>query len=76
MMPGDLIFFSKNGRVHHVGIYVGSKVNNNGEIEIIMVHAPSARKTVRYERVDKKYWLSQKPEVRRVLGVNQLYASR
>ena len=23
MQPGDLVFFQKNGDVHHVGIYIG-----------------------------------------------------
>lgn len=46
MQPGDLIFFAKGGRVHHVGIYVG-----NGQ----MIHAPQTGDVVRYASVNTAY---------------------
>lgn len=46
MQPGDLIFFAKSGRVHHVGIYVG-----NGQ----MIHAPQTGDVVRYASVNTAY---------------------
>lgn len=46
MQPGDLIFFAKNGRVHHVGIYAGG-----GQ----MIHAPHTGDVVRYASVNTAY---------------------
>lgn len=43
LQPGDLVFFSKNGDVHHVGIYVG-----NG----MMIHAPYTGASVQYQSID------------------------
>lgn len=46
MQPGDLVFFAKGGRVHHVGIYAG-----NGQ----MIHAPHTGDVVRYSSVNTAY---------------------
>lgn len=50
LMPGDLVFFEKNGDVHHVGIYVG-----NG----YMIHAPYTGAVVSYQSIDTPYYKSQ-----------------
>lgn len=41
-LPGDLVFFTKNGITHHIGIYVG-----NGQ----MIHAPRPGQKVKYATV-------------------------
>ena len=46
LQPGDLLFFAKNGRVHHVGIYVG-----NGQ----MIHAPHTGAKIRYDSINTAY---------------------
>lgn len=46
LQPGDLLFFAKNGRVHHVGIYAG-----NGQ----MIHAPHTGDVVRYASINSAY---------------------
>lgn len=46
LQPGDLLFFAKNGRVHHVGIYVG-----NGQ----MIHAPHTGSYVKYDSINTAY---------------------
>lgn len=43
LQPGDLVFFQKNGTIHHVGIYVGG-----GQ----MIHAPQTGKTVSYQSIN------------------------
>lgn len=50
LMPGDLVFFEKNGDVHHVGIYVG-----NG----YMIHAPYTGAVVSYQSIDTEYYREQ-----------------
>lgn len=50
LMPGDLVFFEKNGDVHHVGMYVG-----NGN----MIHAPYTGAVVSYQSIDTPYYKSQ-----------------
>lgn len=50
LMPGDLVFFEKDGDVHHVGIYVG-----NG----YMIHAPYTGAVVSYQSIDTPYYKSQ-----------------
>lgn len=48
MQPGDVVFFSINGRgIDHVGIYIGG-----GRF----VHAPNSRSRVRIEPLDNPYW--------------------
>ncbi len=46
LQPGDLLFFAKNGTVHHVGIYVG-----NGQ----MIHAPQTGDVVKYSSINTSY---------------------
>lgn len=46
LQPGDLLFFAKNGRVHHVGIYVGG-----GQ----MIHAPHTGSKVKYDSINTAY---------------------
>lgn len=43
LMPGDLVFFKKNGDVHHVGIYVGDGM---------MIHSPHTGAVVSYQSID------------------------
>lgn len=50
LQPGDLVFFQKNGDVHHVGIYVGDG---------IMIHAPHTGAVVQYQSIDTPYYSSQ-----------------
>lgn len=45
LQPGDLLFFAKNGRVHHVGIYAGG-----GQ----MIHAPHTGDVVRYAPISSR----------------------
>ncbi len=47
LRQGDLLFFSIQGKVSHVGIYVG-----NGTF----VHAPSSGKKVSYASIESPYW--------------------
>jgi probable lipoprotein NlpC len=51
IQPGDLVFFQQNGRVFHVGIYIG---------EGWFFHsASSGPKTgVMYSRLDERFWSS------------------
>ncbi len=46
LQPGDLLFFARNGKVHHVGIYAG-----NGQ----MIHAPHTGDVVRYTSINTSY---------------------
>ena len=50
LQPGDLVFFQKNGDVHHVGIYAGDG---------IMIHAPYTGAVVQYQSIDTPYYSSQ-----------------
>ena len=47
LSPGDLIFFSRNKRVTHIGIYIG---------EQRFVHAPNRHEAVRISHLDESYW--------------------
>ena len=47
LQSGDLVLFSANRRISHVGIYVG-----NGQF----VHAPNSGGTVRLDRLDGPGW--------------------
>lgn len=77
LIPGDLLFFRRDSRGgRHVGIYVGSKTDDKGNIQLMMIHAPGEGKTVRYENVNKRYWENRFTSVKRVLGSDNLYASR
>lgn len=55
---GDLVFFGSNGKVSHVGIYVG---------EGRFVHAPSTGGTVRLDRLDGPWWRDHYSGARRLL---------
>ena len=50
LQPGDLVFFEKNGDVHHVGIYAGDGY---------MIHAPYTGAVVSYQSIDSDYYKSQ-----------------
>lgn len=47
LQEGDLLFFRIEGKVSHVGLYVGGKR---------FVHAPSSGKRVSYATLDNPYW--------------------
>lgn len=49
MRAGDLLFFSIEGKMSHVGLYLG-----NGKF----VHAPSSGRTVEIERLDSAFYES------------------
>lgn len=46
LLPGDLLFFAKNGRIHHVSIYAG-----NGQ----MIHAPQTGDVVKLSDFNTPY---------------------
>lgn len=50
LMPGDLVFFEKNGDVHHVGLYAG-----NG----MMIHAPYTGAVVSYQSIDSGHYKTE-----------------
>lgn len=50
LQPGDLVFFSNGGGIHHVGIYVG-----NGN----MIHAPQTGDVVKISSINTSYRISQ-----------------
>ncbi len=47
LMPGDLVFFEKDGDVHHVGIYVKDGM---------MIHAPYTGAVVSYQSIDQGHY--------------------
>ena len=57
LQPGDLVFFAKGGRIHHVGIYVG-----NGN----MIHAPQTGDVVKISSINSSYRKSTYAGARRV----------
>lgn len=57
LAPGDLIFFAKDGDVHHVGIYVG---NNE------FIHAPRTGDVVKISSLSESYYSEQYYGARRV----------
>jgi cell wall-associated NlpC family hydrolase len=58
MVPGDLVFFGRKGRVNHVGIYLG-----DGRF----LHAPRTGRDVTVSKLDG-YWGRKFLEARRVAG--------
>jgi cell wall-associated NlpC family hydrolase len=56
LRSGDMVLFAQTGDVAHAGIYVG-----DGRF----VHAPSTGGQVRLDRLNSKYWSSQKVSFRR-----------
>ena len=59
LVPGDLVFFGRRGRVDHVGIYLG---------EGRFVHAPRTGREVTVSQLDG-YWGRKFIEARRVAGI-------
>jgi cell wall-associated NlpC family hydrolase len=59
LVPGDLVFFGRKGRVDHVGIYLG---------EGRFVHAPRTGRDVTVSNLDG-YWGRKFLEARRVAGI-------
>lgn len=57
LQPGDLVFFEKNGYIHHVGIYVGDGM---------MIHAPRTGDVVKYQSIDTDYYRAEYAGARRV----------
>ncbi|MDH4038175.1 MAG: C40 family peptidase [Candidatus Krumholzibacteria bacterium] len=55
---GDLIFFGSGSRISHVGIYAG-----DGEF----IHASDRARSVRFDRLDNKYFRNRYVTARRVL---------
>jgi cell wall-associated NlpC family hydrolase len=47
LQSGDLVFFRNEGRISHVGIYVGERR---------FVHAPNSGGTVRLDSIDAAWW--------------------
>lgn len=47
LIPGDLLFFQKNGEVHHVGIYIGNNM---------FVHAPHTGDVVKISSLQDAYY--------------------
>ena len=58
LAPGDLIFFGSSGNVSHVGIYAG-----DGEF----IHASTSAHSVRFDRLDTKYFANRYVTARRVM---------
>ena len=56
MQPGDLVFFSKNGDVHHVGIYMGG-----GKF----LHSPHTGDVVKISSLSEPYYRAQFAGARR-----------
>ena len=59
LVPGDLVFFGRRGRVDHVGIYLG---------EGRFLHAPRTGREVTVSQLDG-YWGRKFIEARRVAGI-------
>jgi cell wall-associated NlpC family hydrolase len=59
LVPGDLVFFGRKGRVDHVGIYLGDNR---------FVHAPRTGRDVTVSELDG-YWGRKFVEARRVAGI-------
>ena len=58
LAPGDLIFFGSGSNVSHVGIYAG-----DGEF----IHASTSARSVRFDRLDTKYFDRRFVTARRVM---------
>jgi len=58
LAPGDLIFFGSSSNISHVGIYAG-----DGEF----IHASTRSRSVRFDRLDTKYFQDRYVAARRVL---------
>lgn len=61
-MPGDLLFFTKGGKINHVGIVV-----SNDDDGLVMIHA-STSKGIRMDNVtNSDYWAPKLKFARRIL---------
>lgn len=58
LRPGDLVFFGSGSNVTHVGIYA-----DDGEF----IHASTRARSVRFDRLDNKYFSNRYIGARRVL---------
>jgi cell wall-associated NlpC family hydrolase len=58
LRAGDLLFFGSGSNVSHVGIYAG-----DGEF----IHASTRARSVRYDRLDNRYFRNRYLTARRVL---------
>ncbi len=58
LAAGDLIFFGSGSNISHVGIYAG-----DGEF----IHASTRSRSVRFDRLDNKYFKKRYVTARRVL---------
>jgi gamma-D-glutamyl-L-lysine dipeptidyl-peptidase len=58
LQPGDLVFFSSNGVVHHVGIYIGNNM---------MLHAPQTGSVVQVVSLAQQPYASEYAGARRYL---------
>jgi cell wall-associated NlpC family hydrolase len=58
LRAGDLVFFGSGSNVNHVGIYA-----NDGEF----IHASTRARSVRFDRLDNKYFRNRYIGARRVL---------
>jgi cell wall-associated NlpC family hydrolase len=56
--PGDLVFFGSGSSVSHVGIYAGDGA---------FIHASTRARSVRFDRLDNKYFRKRYVTARRVL---------
>ncbi|MDO4643940.1 MAG: C40 family peptidase [Cardiobacteriaceae bacterium] len=61
--PGDLVFFRRNGKINHVGLYLGS-----GK----MLHSPQTGSTVRIENIDRPKWQRRYAGARRALKADSV----
>ena len=59
LLPGDLVFFARRGRIYHVGIYIG-----DGEF----VHAANSRKGVIVSSLSESYYANRYYGAKRAIG--------
>lgn len=58
LQPGDLVFFQSDGRVGHVGLYIGDGT---------MIHAPGRGKRVRKASLSDTYYKTHYATARRLM---------
>ncbi len=59
LQPGDLVFFQKNGVIHHVGMYVGDGM---------MIHAPRTGENVQIASMETEYYQNSYAGAKRIVG--------
>lgn len=57
LQPGDLVFFQKNGVIHHVGMYVGGGM---------MLHAPRTGQNVQIASMETDYYQNEYAGAKRI----------